>query len=169
MVKAEHHVLYQYNLVGASNHYLGLIQTETVCYFLLLTAFRSHDFLNVQPYFQPTPAAPSPFSVDSAFNDPTVFPDSGMAWAVRINTSQDILIFGAGLYSFFQDWNQACLDSNDCQSQIFDVDSASSGVSVYSLSTVAAQFMLSVDENGIVDQSANRNGFQSTLSAWTLS
>ncbi|GJJ08010.1 hypothetical protein Clacol_002217 [Clathrus columnatus] len=27
---AEHHVLYQYNLAGASNHYLGLIQTETV-------------------------------------------------------------------------------------------------------------------------------------------
>lgn len=27
---AEHHVLYQYNLVNAANHYLGLIQTESV-------------------------------------------------------------------------------------------------------------------------------------------
>ena len=27
---AEHHVLYQYRLVGAANHYMGLIQTETV-------------------------------------------------------------------------------------------------------------------------------------------
>ena len=27
---SEHHVLYQYSLVGASNHYMGLIQTETV-------------------------------------------------------------------------------------------------------------------------------------------
>lgn len=29
-VLAEHHVLYQYNLAGAQNHYMGLIQTETV-------------------------------------------------------------------------------------------------------------------------------------------
>ena len=32
IIAAEHHVLYQYNLVGASNHYMGLIQTETVSY-----------------------------------------------------------------------------------------------------------------------------------------
>ena len=27
---AEHHVLYQYHLVNAANHYMGLIQTESV-------------------------------------------------------------------------------------------------------------------------------------------
>jgi hypothetical protein len=27
---SEHHTLYQYSLVGAQNHYMGLIQTETV-------------------------------------------------------------------------------------------------------------------------------------------
>lgn len=27
---AEHHVLYQYSLVNAANHYLGMIQTESV-------------------------------------------------------------------------------------------------------------------------------------------
>lgn len=27
---AEHHVLYQFNLVNAEDHYMGLIQTETV-------------------------------------------------------------------------------------------------------------------------------------------
>ena len=27
---AEHHVLYQYNLYNAKNHYMGLIQTESV-------------------------------------------------------------------------------------------------------------------------------------------
>ena len=30
---AEHHVLYQYNLAGARDHYIGLMQTETVCGF----------------------------------------------------------------------------------------------------------------------------------------
>ena len=28
--KAEHHVIYQYNLVNAADHYMGLIQTESV-------------------------------------------------------------------------------------------------------------------------------------------
>ena len=32
---AEHHTLYQYNLVGAKEHYMGLIQTETVRVVLL--------------------------------------------------------------------------------------------------------------------------------------
>ncbi len=29
---AEHHTLYQYRLANAANHYMGLIQTETVCH-----------------------------------------------------------------------------------------------------------------------------------------
>lgn len=36
---AEHHVLYQYNIVNAANHYMGLIQTETVSpYFFFLSS-----------------------------------------------------------------------------------------------------------------------------------
>jgi len=35
--KAEHHVLYQYHLVNAANHYMGLIQTETVSKTFLYT------------------------------------------------------------------------------------------------------------------------------------
>ena len=31
MCPAEHHALYQYHVVNAANHYMGLIQTETVC------------------------------------------------------------------------------------------------------------------------------------------
>ncbi|EJD05787.1 exo-beta-1,3-glucanase [Fomitiporia mediterranea MF3/22] len=146
---AEHHVLYQYNLAGAKNHYMGLIQTET-------------------PYFQPSPAPPAPFTSRSDFNDPVYTSSQQMAWAVKITNSQDILIFGAGLYSFFQHFNQVCLNSNDCQTQIFDIDSAST-VSVYSLSTVASQFQLSVNQQGIVDQGANRNGLQSTMTVWTSS
>ena len=30
LVTAEHHVIYQYHLAGAANHYMGLIQTESV-------------------------------------------------------------------------------------------------------------------------------------------
>jgi len=34
---AEHHVLYQYNLVNAKNHFMGLIQTESVCSYFSIT------------------------------------------------------------------------------------------------------------------------------------
>jgi glucan 1,3-beta-glucosidase len=34
---SEHHVMYQYSLVGARDHYMGLIQTETVGITLLFT------------------------------------------------------------------------------------------------------------------------------------
>ena len=41
--KAEHHVLYQYHLENAANHYMGLIQTESVSndFLYVLTCFNS--------------------------------------------------------------------------------------------------------------------------------
>ncbi|PPQ77526.1 hypothetical protein CVT25_011323 [Psilocybe cyanescens] len=146
---AEHHVLYQYNLANAKNHYMGLIQTES-------------------PYFQPNPAPPAPFTVNSAFHDPPSAQGLSAAWALNVQTSTDIIVFGAGLYSFFQDFAQTCLDSNSCQSQILNVDTTSS-VTIYSLSTVASTFQISVSQNGIINQSANTNGFASTVTAWSRS
>ncbi|KAF9068659.1 exo-beta-1,3-glucanase [Rhodocollybia butyracea] len=141
--ESEHHTLYQYSLVNAKNHYMGLIQTET-------------------PYYQPAPAAPSPFSVNSAFQDPTVFAGSS-AWALHVTTSTDIIVFGAGLYSFFQSFSQNCLNNVpvNCQSQIVNIDSTSS-VNVYSLSTLGSTFQLSVNNNGIANEAANANGFAET-------
>ncbi|KAL0580418.1 hypothetical protein V5O48_001571 [Marasmius crinis-equi] len=143
---AEHFTLYQYQLVGAKSHYMGLIQTET-------------------PYYQPNPAVPSPFSINSAFKDPSTF--GGAAWALRIVNSNDILVFGAGLYSFFQAYSQTCLDSKTCQSQIVTVDSASTGVHIYSLSTVGTTFQVSLNEKGVVNQSNNQNGFAQTVTHWS--
>ncbi|KAI0372846.1 exo-beta-1,3-glucanase [Pilatotrama ljubarskyi] len=144
---SEHHTLYQYSLVNAKAHYMGLIQTET-------------------PYYQPVPAPPAPFSVNSAFHDPSFSSSQNAAWAVHVTNSQDITIFGAGLYSFFQNYGQACLDTHSCQSQIFDVDSASA-VTVYSLSTVGVTWSLSVAEQGVIPSSAGPNGFADTATVWT--
>lgn len=71
---SEHHVLYQYSFVNAANHYGGLMQTET-------------------PYFQPLPAPPAPFVSNSTFNDP-VFDSEVAAWALWVQESQGILIYG---------------------------------------------------------------------------
>ncbi|KAJ6581152.1 exo-beta-1,3-glucanase [Mycena capillaripes] len=138
--------LYQYHLVGAQNHYMGLIQTET-------------------PYYQPTPAAPSPFTVNTAFSDPS-FAGITSAWGLIVASSSNILVFGAGLYSFFSNYDQACLTPENCQNQILNIDSTSS-VFLYSLATVGTTFQLSINAAGVVNQSANPNGFAATLTSWS--
>ncbi|KAE9406729.1 exo-beta-1,3-glucanase [Gymnopus androsaceus JB14] len=120
-----------------------------------------------QPYYQPTPAVPSPFSVNSAFQDPTVF-SGGSAWALHVASSTGIIIMGAGFYSFFENFGQGCLDTENCQSQIMTVDSASS-INLYSVSTVATTFQVSVNNNGIVNQAGNTNGFAETVTSWSPS
>ncbi|KAF8677635.1 Glycoside hydrolase family 55 protein [Rhizoctonia solani] len=143
---SEHHVIYQYNLVGAENVYLGLIQTET-------------------PYWQPQPAPPAPFALSKAYKDPELTAGPA-AWSVVISKSSKIYIYGAGLYNFFQHYSQACLADYTCQSQIINVDKSSKDVAIFSLSTVGLTSMLSVDSNPIISQNDNRNGFQSNVAGW---
>ncbi|KAH9921800.1 beta-1,3-glucanase [Fomitopsis serialis] len=144
---AEHHTLYQYNFVNARDHYLGLLQTES-------------------PYYQPSPPPPAPFAIESRYKDPTFPSGQSSAWAVNVQDSHGILIFGAGLYSFFSSYGQACLKDSSCQSQLLNID-AQSSISVYSLSTVGVTHQLSVGGRGIVPSYENQNGFQSTMTAWT--
>lgn len=144
---SEHHVMYQYNLVGAKNHFMGLIQTES-------------------PYFQPSPGAPGPFVTNAQWKDPSFPTGLAHSWGLNVAASTDIIVFGAGLYSFFQNYNQNCLKTFNCQPQILNIDSASS-VSIFSLSTVATTFQVSVNGQGIVNQSLNRNGLASTVTSWS--
>ncbi|GJJ08001.1 hypothetical protein Clacol_002208 [Clathrus columnatus] len=131
----------------ASDHYLGMIQTESV---------RDPPRYNIT--LGPSPAPPAPFEINSAFNDPS-FPNGlTEAWALYIQQSSDILVYGAGLYSFFQDYTQDCLNDgvNNCQSQIVNVDSLSSA-SVYGLSTLGVSFQLSVSGVGVINQGEPNN------------
>lgn len=89
----EHHTKYQYQLAETKDIFMGLIQIET-------------------PYYQPNPSAPLPFPYVASLHDP-VFPNATAngtvpnadAWGLRIVDSQDILIYGAGLYSFFNNYS----------------------------------------------------------------
>ena len=68
-----------------------------------------------------------------------------------------------------QSYAKTCVASVDCQEQIANVDSASSNVFIYSLSTVGTTFQLSVDGAGVINQADNINGLASTVTAWALS
>lgn len=120
----EHNILYQYQLSGAENIMMGVIQTES-------------------PYFQISPPAPAPFEAGLFPNDPTFSncaPGSvncALAWAVRIIDSSTVYLLGTGLYSWFQDYSQTCLATESCQSRIFNIEQ-SSDIWIYNLVTKGA-------------------------------
>lgn len=98
---SEHNVLYNYQISNAKNVYMALIQTET-------------------PYYQSNPDATTPFTSNPAFKDP-VFnggAKNNKAWGVRVLDSQDVFIYGAGLYSFFENYDQTCVPLNNCQGKL---------------------------------------------------
>jgi hypothetical protein len=80
----EHSVMYQYQVSQAQDLYMGMIQTES-------------------PYYQPSPAAPSPFTAGLFPNDPTFTDcdasstDCAIPWALRIIDSTMIYSMGAGM------------------------------------------------------------------------
>jgi glucan 1,3-beta-glucosidase len=89
----EHHDLYQYQFANTKDVFAGQIQTETA-------------------YWQPNPKAGTVFPIVSGWNDPNfatscagVSGTCADGWGLRVVSSQSILIYGAGLYSFFNNYS----------------------------------------------------------------
>jgi hypothetical protein len=150
---SEHHVMYQYQVSQAQNLYMAMIQTES-------------------PYYQPSPAAPAPFTAGLFPNDPTFSDcdtgsssDCAVSWALRIIDSTIIYSMGAGLYSWFSDYDQTCLSTEDCQRRAVYI-SQSTDTWLYNLVTKGIVEMVSpVNENATLSAS-NINGFMASILAW---
>ena len=67
-----------------------------------------------------------------------------------------------------QNYNTACQSSQNCQSQIVNIDSSST-IGIYSLSTVDTTWQLSLSSQGVINRSSNPSGFADTISVWTRS
>ncbi|EPE04207.1 hypothetical protein F503_04722 [Ophiostoma piceae UAMH 11346] len=152
---AEHAVLYQYQLAGAKNIVMGLIQTEA-------------------PYYQPTPAAPAPFEKGLVFKDDPTFDASvadadtdGIAWGLRVIDSTDVYIISGGLYTWFNDYSQECVNSgaNDCQLRSVYLEQ-SYDIWIYNLITIGAVEMIAPLNGNPIIASKNRNGYASSIVAW---
>ncbi|KAK6535009.1 hypothetical protein TWF281_006307 [Arthrobotrys megalospora] len=153
---SEHCVLYQYQTVDASNVFMGMIQTE-------------------EPYYQVAPKAPAPFESslqvfpsDPTFSDCTSKPSSkscAVAWGVRVVNSHSILIYGAGLYSWFSEYTQECLVTENCQDKIFEIKQ-SANIWIYSLITKASVEMISPVGGTPVIAAQNHHNYGSIVLAW---
>lgn len=90
----EHHTLYQYQFDNTRDIFAGQLQTETA-------------------YYQPNPSAIYPFPILADWNDPDFISACGNAtegncaegWGVRIIDSESVYLYGAGMYSFFSNYN----------------------------------------------------------------
>ncbi|KAK4860839.1 hypothetical protein LT330_004570 [Penicillium expansum] len=141
---SEHSILYQYNFVNATNTLAGMIQTES-------------------PYYQFTDAteSPGPFnaSVGLFTNDPT-FPDvtctaspelCNFAWGVIINENTNLTIAGAGLYSWYDNYLETCVDTQNCQQRMVLDQGENQGLYIWNLITIGAVEMISnTDDNNII-------------------
>ncbi|KAI9711971.1 MAG: hypothetical protein M1820_001679 [Bogoriella megaspora] len=159
----EHNVLYEYQFVNTKDVMMGQIQTETA-------------------YYQPNPDATIPFRPVASFSDP-VFSSTGSSpsgsnsttvnnangWGLRVVDSQNINIYGAGLYSFFNNYSTNCSDQGNgeaCQSRILSIEGQSS-VNVYNLNTVGTTNLVTRDGKDVVPYAPNLNGFVDTIARYT--
>ncbi|KAK4203357.1 pectate lyase superfamily protein-domain-containing protein [Triangularia verruculosa] len=129
---SEHAVFYQYEFFNAKSVAASMIQTES-------------------PYFQPTPNPPAPFrdAVGTMPGDPAYKCGSGetcdSSWALRIVNSSQIMIHGAGLYSWFNTYTQDCLQTMDCQKSLIDLQGNFGNVRIHNLVTIGAVNMMESD------------------------
>lgn len=151
----EHHTLYQYQFSGTQSIFGGQMQTEN-------------------PYYQPNPNATEPFPPVASINDPD-FAESCVGqsgncangWALRVLNSTNILAYGTGFYSFFDNYNSTCSGGTleDCQANSVSIDSGSSGVVLYNLNTVGVTCQVRLDDNGTCYAAEGDNvaGFAETI------
>ncbi|KAJ5184442.1 Pectin lyase fold/virulence factor [Penicillium cf. griseofulvum] len=150
---SEHHQLYNYQISSAKNVFMGLIQTET-------------------PYYQSNPNSLTPFTSQRSWNDPDFSNcktnSCRKAWGLRVLGSSDVFVYGAGLYSFFENYAQSCLNSEDCQENMVEVDC--SNVKLYGLSTKAAVNMVtSSNGKSLVPGKPNKSNYCSTIALFEQS
>jgi glucan 1,3-beta-glucosidase len=147
---SEHNVLYNYHLQGAQNVYMTVIQTETA-------------------YMQGNPDATVPFDVNPDYYDPDFSncdgPGCAKTWGLRVFDSSDIFFYGGGMYSFFENYAQDCLDTEDCQQHMVDI--VDSDIHMYGVNTKASVNVISANGEGLMTHLPdNESTFCAALAFW---
>ncbi|CAK7216489.1 hypothetical protein SBRCBS47491_002846 [Sporothrix bragantina] len=149
---SEHHQLYQYQLASTRDVFMGQIQSET-------------------PYYQPNPPASAPFEANATYSDPDFATlcaadttgTCAMAWGLRVIASENVFVYGAGLYSFFSNYAQTCIPGRSCQARITSLESLTGAVNIYNLNTIGATSMIDQDGQSLASAADNVNVYPDTI------
>ncbi|KAI0019158.1 pectate lyase superfamily protein-domain-containing protein [Xylariomycetidae sp. FL0641] len=150
----EHNALYNYQFANTKNIMVSMFQTET-------------------PYYQPIPDATVPFPPVAALNDPDftascagIEGNCADAWGLRIIDSTDFFVYGAGHYSFFNNYSTDCSTveaGENCQSRIVSIEGSTSNINIYALSTIGSLSMVDKDGKSLASWSDNVNVFNANI------
>jgi glucan 1,3-beta-glucosidase len=80
--------------------------------------------------------------------------------------SGSISIYGAGLYSFFNNYSTDCSAQGNgevCQNRIFSLEGDSSSITVYNENTVGTHYMITIDGRDVAYYADNLDGFVDTI------
>ncbi|KAI1369868.1 putative exo-beta-1,3-glucanase [Xylaria arbuscula] len=150
---AEHNHLYNYQFANTKNIFVSMFQTET-------------------PYYMPLPDALEPFPITESINDPDfsascsgVEGNCAESWGLRIIDSSDMFIYGAGHYSFFNNYDTSCStveSGENCQSRIVSLENVSN-INIYGLNTIGSLSMLELDGTSVASWEDNVNVFPANI------
>lgn len=165
---SEHAVLYQYNIVNANNIFISLAQTETAYFQGKGRAVASQEEpLQISKYHDPNFDLSTAQSSASPFQNPnSTYENRGLG--MRIANSTNTFIYGAGFYSFFDNYNQSQVSNRRSQKRILWLQDLNDDANVWVLNlyTVGVEKMVTVDGEDTVDEGKLRNGFGNTLAVW---
>ncbi|KAI0154698.1 glycoside hydrolase family 55 protein [Xylariaceae sp. FL1272] len=149
----EHNHFYNYQFANTKNIFASMFQTET-------------------PYYQPLPDATTVFPVTASRNDPNLSTScNGVAgnckdaWGLRIINSSAMFVYGAGHYSFFNNYSTTCSTvaaGENCQSRIVSLESVSN-INIYGLNTIGSLSMLDRDGTSVASWKDNVNVFPASV------
>ena len=119
---------------------------------------------------QNNPSALSAHQPLASYSDPSAFQNCFLAtcaktYGLAFYNSTSIFNYGAGLYSFFNNYDSGCLTTTNCQQYMVNVEK-SEGIYLYGLNTVGVEVMVEVDGVSIVPEGANTNSFAETVAVF---
>ena len=152
---------------------MGQIQTETA-------------------YYQPNPNANIPFPHNAALSDPifvsspdylilqnetanssSVPANTASGYGLRILSSNNILGYGVGLYSFFDNYSTNCSAITSgavCQKRILSIEGErnSYDINLYNLNTVGATSQITRDGMDLASNVDNNSTFVDTINVFRI-
>jgi hypothetical protein len=117
---------------------------------------------------QSNPDAILPYAPQTAWNDPDFLAckltplstNCQKTWGLRIINSDYVFVYGAGMYSFFVNYDATCLISNSCQQNAIEV-SQSGPVYIFGIYGVGTENLVMMDQTRLVAQGMNGMSFGS--------
>lgn len=127
----------------------------------------------------PIPTALVPFNPIPALYDPDyrascvgVAGNCPASWGLRTIDSRNIFVYGAGLYSFFDNYSTACstfVAGQTCQARITSIEGVADNVNIYNLNTIGSQSMLNRNGAMVAWYNDNVNVFPSNIAVYKSS